>query len=584
VNGEGVQRAAGVIAVAPSGRVLMCRRTDSGEWAFPAGGMEQGETPDKTALREFFEETGYRLGGVEQLMRRIKDGVDFTTFVSVVDDEFRPRLNHEHDTYEWFDPQWVVDQAKANAQPRNGFADAYADDAYADLYDPTEARDPTGRWTALGGSSGHPALISSRPIRALGVKPEERAAMAKARQTYNRVDVAALKEDPALYKRNVGLFREKRFYPGMRPDEVKGSVDDVEKAVEQRMADNLVFLAKHAMDIYGSEAKRWMGWYEGAHRLAEGYAKKYGIDVASAAGVIAALSPQNDWFTNVRQADVVMNIMANHRNDRWDAAMTKTAKRIWKGVNLKDAEAMIANPPTLQELTGKDPESRQKAAIWIRTYDETHSDRSYRKVSPEGQLGDPVTTDKGAKSRAAWKTVGAISNAIEAFESHGDATMIGDAMGAKHKVRSFYNNILDPDSPNGDITADTHAVGAAWLQPSTAADIPVIHALHSTLMRKEQPEGYKATGASSKTGVSGTYAVYADAYRDAAKQLGMQPRQLQSLVWEAKQRLFSKAATGTKIKDAIDAVWRKFNSGEIDLKTARDQVIATAAETLGAAA
>jgi 8-oxo-dGTP pyrophosphatase MutT (NUDIX family) len=97
--------AAGVMIRAPSGRVLLMKRSDTGEWAFPGGHIEDGETADKAAWREFFEETGYRLGSVgDLLMRRVKDGVDFTTFVSECEDEFVPTLNEEHTAFGWVSP------------------------------------------------------------------------------------------------------------------------------------------------------------------------------------------------------------------------------------------------------------------------------------------------------------------------------------------------------------------------------------------------------------------------------------------------------------------------------------------------
>ena len=34
-------------------------------WSFPKGRMEPGETPEQTALREVFEETGYRIRLIE---------------------------------------------------------------------------------------------------------------------------------------------------------------------------------------------------------------------------------------------------------------------------------------------------------------------------------------------------------------------------------------------------------------------------------------------------------------------------------------------------------------------------------------
>jgi len=50
--------AAGIMVVAKSGTTLLGRRADSGEWAFPGGKLEPGETARQAAVREFQEETG----------------------------------------------------------------------------------------------------------------------------------------------------------------------------------------------------------------------------------------------------------------------------------------------------------------------------------------------------------------------------------------------------------------------------------------------------------------------------------------------------------------------------------------------
>ena len=105
-------RAAGVICRSPHGRVLMVRRTDDGTWAFPGGGIKDGEDAAQCAWREFFEETGYRLGDAgKPLMQRVKDGVDFTTFVTDCEDEFVPKLNHEHSEWAWLDPRTALAEA-----------------------------------------------------------------------------------------------------------------------------------------------------------------------------------------------------------------------------------------------------------------------------------------------------------------------------------------------------------------------------------------------------------------------------------------------------------------------------------------
>ena len=42
-------------------RVLLCHRRDLDIWNLPGGGMEPGETPDQTAIRETREETGLEI-------------------------------------------------------------------------------------------------------------------------------------------------------------------------------------------------------------------------------------------------------------------------------------------------------------------------------------------------------------------------------------------------------------------------------------------------------------------------------------------------------------------------------------------
>nr|WSX75831.1 NUDIX domain-containing protein [Streptomyces sp. NBC_00899] len=54
-----------------NGRVLLIKRADTGEWAFPGGGVEPGETPRTTAARETLEETGLRVVPLAVLGQRI---------------------------------------------------------------------------------------------------------------------------------------------------------------------------------------------------------------------------------------------------------------------------------------------------------------------------------------------------------------------------------------------------------------------------------------------------------------------------------------------------------------------------------
>lgn len=103
---SGPTLAAGVLLVSPDNRVLLCRRRDSGAWALPGGHIESGESAEEAGRRELTEETGVEAPQkLTEWTRRVKDGVDFTTFVGRVDSEFEPKLNEEHDRHTWMTPE-----------------------------------------------------------------------------------------------------------------------------------------------------------------------------------------------------------------------------------------------------------------------------------------------------------------------------------------------------------------------------------------------------------------------------------------------------------------------------------------------
>lgn len=97
--------AAGILFIAKD-QVLLLRRSPqgdhAGEWSFPGGKIEPGETAEQAAVRECSEEMGGCPQGTRALFARRNDGqVDFTTFLQRVEEPFRPALNDEHDGFMW---------------------------------------------------------------------------------------------------------------------------------------------------------------------------------------------------------------------------------------------------------------------------------------------------------------------------------------------------------------------------------------------------------------------------------------------------------------------------------------------------
>lgn len=98
--------AAGITITTPDGLALFLKRgagsDHAGTWAWPAGGIEDGETAEQAARREATEEIGYSPEGeLSELDHKEDDQGAFTTFHHGVDDHFLPRLNSEHTAYAW---------------------------------------------------------------------------------------------------------------------------------------------------------------------------------------------------------------------------------------------------------------------------------------------------------------------------------------------------------------------------------------------------------------------------------------------------------------------------------------------------
>lgn len=100
-------KAAGILFIDSSGEILLLKRSrDSDhprEWCLPGGGIQEGETPEQAALREFQEECGNKYTGELSQISNTDDGnVDYTTFVAHVE-KFIPKLNDEHTAFMWCD-------------------------------------------------------------------------------------------------------------------------------------------------------------------------------------------------------------------------------------------------------------------------------------------------------------------------------------------------------------------------------------------------------------------------------------------------------------------------------------------------
>ena len=394
------------------------------------------------------------------------------------------------------------------------------------------------------------------------------------------VNASTMQQYPELYEHNIGLLNN---YPGFR---AAGTPNEIGNSFKNHVMENLRWLYNQVAPEIRERSKLW---YDGARKITDDFVNQYQlhsneVHPNSSAAAIAVLSPQKDWFQNVSLAERVHYIHYTKKDFKWSPEMDRVAKKIY------------ARPDYQKDLLAikgkkyKELEDPYEKAMWLRTYDEAHNPKDFHVISPEGNKMELVRNElkkgqtEATPSRVAWGSNNEIAKAIQALEANGDMAKISPLLGEQHKVRSFYNNIVAPNSTRGDVTIDTHAVAAALLRPLSGASAEVMHNFGSApLLKKWQalraaredldlPKKFPATKNTSITGMNGTYGLYADAYRDLAKELGILPRELQSITWEAVRSLFPDTFKTHANSAKIDDIWRLFEKGRISRENAYNEI------------
>ena len=408
---------------------------------------------------------------------------------------------------------------------------------------------------SFGGANDKDTEISQRLITS------KKASLAE-REGHYPVDITALKGSEGLYDKIVSIVRR---YPNVEAKAAKNKGNDslIDHFVNH-MVQNLLWLHDKVPEKTRARSKLW---YDGARKITDDWSNHYSLPDHSIAGALAALSPQKDWYQNVSAAKRVLNIHRGYGHDFYEHHPfdDKMKEAFSRRENLQKYQGIIdmLHGKSLGEIRrmGLDPDEEGIAkAIWTRMYDEAYHSPSYNIVTPEGGFGDTVKSDTGEDAKHAWGSLPSIAKAISSIEMERNPKMLSVLMGKNHKVRNFFNNILSPNSSRGHVTIDTHAVAAALMRPLSGDS-------------KEVDENFGGAGGSDITGVRGTYPIYAEAYRRAAKQRNILPREMQSITWEAIRGLFPDTfKSKQKNVDHIDNIWNEFRQGRIDQETARRMV------------
>ncbi len=412
----------------------------------------------------------------------------------------------------------------------------------------------------------------------------------------DNMSVAKVREaSPLTFIKNANALREldlvkgsKKFRPLPIPKSEKAlrlmspakrrallkRADEIYDTFVKQVSDNLVFIH----DLYGDEFREISTlWYDGANQIAQGLAEKHNVSLEQVSGILASLSPQKDWYQNVRLAELVLEQYDTNPvftqealdfqkeiNERGlKAALKKGKGRLTeKGKkNKADAEQLIIELEGLIGKRLKDVEPKYQPYV-LRTTQEITGQKDYQIVSPDGERVGIAKKNDGTNAKVAWGSYVEIGKAV-AIYLNGSPESISTQLGTAHKIRNFYDNIVDPMSEEGEVTMDTHAVAAATLLPLSGNSVEVA-----------QNFGQGPVSSSNAAGVSGLYYAYADAYADAAKRTGLLPRQMQSVTWEAVRGLFTDSFKNSK-KNVNDVrnIFSNYAQGKISIDEARKQAV-----------
>jgi hypothetical protein len=382
------------------------------------------------------------------------------------------------------------------------------------------------------------------------------------------VDYTNMKRAPEALEKNAQLI--KKHYPGfehLRTDDPH----KINEAFINHAKDNLKWLYGKMNDAKGpigpgivERAKRW---YSGANKIAHDLATEFKVKPYQAAAVLAALSPQKDWYQNVHLARKVFEAHQLGHNWTMTPEMEKYSRGYIKSLEKEGEEdpKKIGELRALQEKFKTTPMSEltdpHERAVFARWHDEAHNPRDYKMVTPEGEMSTTSMipakyTKKGALKEAArprnvsWGSFNEIAKGMAALQG-ASLPEVSRLMGGNHKVRNFFNNIIAPHHGH-DVTIDTHAIAAALLRPLGGGSTEVGHGLGTSAGK-----GVPGAANSATIGNRGMYGLYAEAYRRAAEDLGIKPRELQSVTWEGIRGLFSpEQKRDTKFVGAINDMWR----------------------------
>jgi hypothetical protein len=182
---------------------------------------------------------------------------------------------------------------------------------------------------------------TSAPMEASTRVPTAKGAEMQALDEKLLVDWSVMKTNPDLVSSNLDVLKDSDLGVAYRWDETQTPEQQIEGFIDFAR-DNLVWLHERMNPEWRARAKLW---YVGARRIADWMAKRYNISPMQAAGILAVLSPQKNWFENVSMGDRIADILFSKRDATWTPGMEALWQRLMasKDANVATLKLKLAS-------------------------------------------------------------------------------------------------------------------------------------------------------------------------------------------------------------------------------------------------
>jgi hypothetical protein len=396
-------------------------------------------------------------------------------------------------------------------------------------------------WDGLRDLRGGRTLPQARERGAIGYTGLVRARETRQRSPENiaRQSVQRVIDNPVSLRTQASLLRR------ILPRELRSNnpVTQINNAIGF-FRRSLVRAARSALKEPWARAasKQYQGYNIYSHRLAD----EFGYQPERVMAGESALSPNTSPEQSHEAARRLMKMMRDNAGDRFDQKMMDWAR---------SATSTITNeklylPAELRFLKGKSfselPRNSMMQAKWMRAFDEVyHPDKALRTIRPDGTLGNRE------KTSFAWTTFKLMQNGIDALRGSRPLEEILSTP----KVSNYYMSKLLAFEPSNHVVVDTHHTSLAF-----GNSLPAGHELVKRV--------FGAVRAGSNNEFGGFYSILHEATIQAAREVGMDPKEFQALVW-AYQRgyksplAFGRSTLGKAAVESIQQLWKDAASGRL---------------------